>query len=117
MGTHAIIAIVAGTAALWLIVRFGLFWLARALLRRWRPVARARHRLAERLALPDGTRVRLTCRCSGWGTRGHDGVWRTSWTPRRMGMLVDDVVDDYRLTREGDGEETYATRGVLEVVP
>jgi hypothetical protein len=66
----------------------------------------------ERQALPDGTRVRLVCgpRCSG----EHGGVWTTSWTPRRSKDMDDP--DDYRLTREGDGETTYAHRNAIEVV-
>lgn len=83
---------------------------------RIRPLARFRHWRAERRALPDGTRVRLVCKCSGYGEHGHEGIWTTSWTPRRMGELFDDTVDDYKLTREGDGEETYATREAMEVV-
>lgn len=72
---------------------------------------RAYRRMAAR-ALPDGTRVRLTCQCSR-ARHAHNGVWTTSWTPRRVSW---DSPDDYLLTREGDGETTYATRGVLELV-
>ena len=68
-------------------------------------------RRRERAALPDGTRVRLSCGCPG---REHDGVWLTSWTPRRTGFLDDP--DDYQLEREGDGRTTYATRGALVLV-
>jgi hypothetical protein len=64
-------------------------------------------------ALPDGTRVRLVCECSR-SRHTHDGVWVTSWTPRRQNDA--DTVDDYELTRESDGETTYATRGVLEPI-
>jgi hypothetical protein len=66
----------------------------------------------ERTALPDGTRVRLVCKCQGFST--HEGVWVTSWTPRRTDNI--EGPDDYLLTREGDGHTTYATRGALEVV-
>jgi hypothetical protein len=66
----------------------------------------------ERAALPDGTRVRLTCKCSRF--ERHDGVWITSWTPRRNKNMDDP--DDYLLTREGDGATTYATREVIEPV-
>lgn len=66
-----------------------------------------------RKALPDGTRVRLVCGCARCD---HAGIWITSWSPRRMGGDPD-APDDYRLTREGDGESTYALRNVLEPVP
>lgn len=52
----------------------------------------------ERAALPDGTRVRLVCG-PGCQFKNHDGVWTTSWTPRRNNDIDDP--DDYRLTREG----------------
>lgn len=68
----------------------------------------------ERAALVDGTRVRLICgppRCT-FGK--HDGVWITSWTPRRMNDI--DAPDDYRLTRESDGETTYAKRDAIQPV-
>jgi hypothetical protein len=69
------------------------------------------HLRREAAALPDGTRVRLVCQCS---RRDHAGVWTTSWTPRRLDDI--DVCDDYMLTRESDGESTYATRGAIEPV-
>lgn len=65
----------------------------------------------EQAALPDGTRVRLVCSCQG---RDHEGIWVTSWTPRRMRDHTD--VDDYLLTRETDAQTTYAARDALEVV-
>ena len=67
----------------------------------------------ERKALPDGTRVRLTCgpKC-GFGD--HAGIWVTSWTPRRTNEI--DAPDDYRLTREGDGQQTFARRDAIETV-
>lgn len=65
----------------------------------------------ERRALPDGTRVRLVCG-PACGFRGHGGVWLTSWTPRRMNSLDDP--DDYKLTRESDGETTFAKRDAIE---
>lgn len=68
----------------------------------------------ERAALPDGTRVRLACRDGTCSFPDHSGVWLTSWTPRRSGDIDDP--DDYRLTRESDGEVTYATRAAIEVV-
>jgi hypothetical protein len=67
----------------------------------------------ERAALPDGTRVRLICG-PGCSFSTHSGVWKTSWSPRRTG-LVDDP-DDYRLEREGDGHTTYAHRNALMVI-
>jgi hypothetical protein len=65
----------------------------------------------ERRALPDGTRVHLVCgpRCR---FADHGGTWVTSWTPRRTGNLDDP--DDYRLTREGDGQTTFAHRDAIE---
>lgn len=72
---------------------------------------------AEREALPDGTRVRLTC--AGWcgrvGDDAHAGIWVTSWTPRRTGFYDDP--DDYQLEREGDGKVTFAHRNAIEPVP
>jgi hypothetical protein len=67
----------------------------------------------ERIALPDGTRVVLTCgpNCT---FSEHDGVWVTSWTPRRSGDLDDP--DDYRLTREGDLHTTFARRDAIAPV-
>jgi hypothetical protein len=61
----------------------------------------------ERAALADGTRVRLLC-----DHDHHKGVWRTSWTPRRLNDV--EAPDDYQLTRESDGKTTYATRGAIE---
>jgi hypothetical protein len=60
-----------------------------------------------RAAMPDGTRVRLTCRCTGYDPHAHGGIWTTEYQ---------EDGDDYRLTREGDGEATYAARNALEVV-
>lgn len=65
----------------------------------------------ERRALPDGTRVVLICNRSKCRFTHHDGVWVTSWTPRRTGDIDDP--DDYRLTRERDGETTYALRNAI----
>jgi len=73
-----------------------------------------RLRRAARAALPDGTRVRLVCKDTGCTYRDHGGIWVTSWTPLRNGNPDDP--DDYRLTREGDGEVTFATRGAIEPV-
>jgi hypothetical protein len=70
---------------------------------------------ASRAALPDGTRVRLVCGPAGCSFAVHDGVWRTSWTPRRLDDV--DAPDDYRLQREGDGEVTYAHRSAIEPCP
>lgn len=71
------------------------------------------HAIRERTALPDGTRVRLICGpCCSF--RHHDGVWLTSWTPRRMNDIG--APDDYKLTRESDGQETFATRSAIEPV-
>ena len=69
----------------------------------------------ERAALPDGTLVRLICCGSGCSFLDHGGVWRTSWSPRRTGILDDP--DDYLLERVGDGETTFATRAAIEPVP
>lgn len=69
---------------------------------------------AERVALPDGTRVRLVCGGGRCTFKDHEGVWRTSWTPRRMHDV--DGPDDYMLTREGDGETTYAARDAVEPI-
>jgi hypothetical protein len=89
----------------------------RAELRVWWSRNYGEYRRLERQAVPDGTLVRLVCRehCSFPATQ-HEGVWYTSWTPRRMNDI--DTVDDYRLSRdpEGNGEATYATRGSFEVV-
>lgn len=71
-----------------------------------RELERVRSWRRRRAALPDGTRVRLVCspRCS---FRDHDGVWTTEY--------LDDP-GDYRLTREDDGETTYAARNAIEPV-
>lgn len=88
----------------WAVSQWKAFWGRRA----FRRMARA--------ALADGTRVRLACGCSR-SRHSHGGVWTTSWTPRRIGGTRPwEEPDDYLLTREGDGETTYATRGVLEIV-
>ena len=58
-------------------------------------------------ALPDGTRVQLECSCRGFGPNAHEGVWTTQYKL---------TADDYRLTRESDGEITYAVRKVLKVL-
>jgi len=42
------------------------------------------------------------------------GIWVTSWTPRRSGDIDDP--DDYRLTRESDGDITFATRNAIHPV-
>lgn len=68
----------------------------------------------ERAALPDGTRVRLVCG-PGCGFRHHEGVWTTSWTPRRLNDIG--APDDYKLVRETDGETTFAHRSAIEPVP
>lgn len=88
----------------------------RASLREWYSRRFGEYARLERAALPDGTRVRLVCG-SGCGFREHDGVWFTSWTPRRLNDI--DAPDDYKLSRdpEGNGEATFAMREVLEVVP
>lgn len=72
------------------------------------------YRTLEKGALPDGTRVRLVCDKLGCNRRVHEGVWVTSWTPRRNNRIDDP--DDYRLAREDDGYTTYATRGAINPV-
>jgi hypothetical protein len=81
-----------------------LTWLAKAWLAH---VARVDVRRLKARAYPDGTRVRLTCSCRGYGSDGHRGVWVTEYKVES---------DDYRLTREGDGETTYAALNAIEVV-
>jgi len=85
--------------------------LGQACLSRYTRLSAAR---LEREALPDGSRVRLVCKCPHRVDGSHDGVWTTSYTPRRTKVLDDP--DDYRLVREGDGATTYAHREALEVV-
>jgi hypothetical protein len=82
-------------------------------IRTWWRLRFGRYARLERTALPDGTRVRLTCKCKSFA-KEHEGVWVTSWTPRRLNDV--DAPDDYRLTRESDGETAYASRNVLEPV-
>ena len=58
--------------------------------------------------------MRLVCGCSRCTLKEHDGVWTTSWTPRRLQDTT--APNDYRLTRETDGETTYATRDAIAPV-
>jgi hypothetical protein len=87
----------------------------RSELRKWWRMRFGDYAHEARRALPDGTRVRLVCKNTRCGFHDHEGIWITSWTPRRNGDPDDP--DDYRLTREGDGETAFAVRSALEVVP
>ena len=83
-----------------LLTRLAWWWIHR--------VNRLELEAAIRAALPNGTRVRMTCQCKGnWGAGCHEGIWTTEYKPE---------ADDYRLTRLSDGETTFAVRSVLEVV-
>lgn len=87
-------------------------WVRRVWRRFWGMRA---YRRLERASIPDGTRVRLICpdRCRD----RHLGIWTTSWTPRRIGGPCPwDEPDDYRLTRESDGETVYATRESMQIL-
>ena len=101
----------------WFVLGFisaALLDLIRFLWRKLRP--RLTYWRLERAALPDGTRVRLECG-HGCGFKDHEGVWVTSWTPRRFTDARRYYEpDDYRLTRESDGETTFARQNVLVVV-
>lgn len=79
-------------------------WLARS----WLSWVERRELAARiRRALPNGTRVRLTCHCKGYGQAAHEGTWTTEYK---------DLTDDYLLTREADGETTYAARNAIQVL-
>jgi hypothetical protein len=82
-------------------------------LRSWWSRHVGEHARRERASLPDGTRVRLVCG-EACRFRDHSGIWLTSWTPRRTGCIDDP--DDYKLTRESDGETTFAARDAIEPV-
>jgi hypothetical protein len=64
-----------------------------------------------RSAIPDGTRVRLICACYRCVASGNAETYVTSWTPRRQQDPT--APDDYELTRESDGNVSWATRAVI----